>query len=113
MKVDDLYRLEWLEPWGRVDRPAARGLEAELSKEVGPTHPLSGREYVAVGRRFDRDDVLFYLPGGPAPLVVVHLTWSGKEEDNPAWPHTTFYQSAEEWGSGCMRPANQELFGTF
>ena len=113
MKVDDLNNLEWLEPWERVDRAAARGLEAELREEVGPAHPLSGRELFAVGRRYDQDDVLFYLPGAPAPLAVVHLTWSGREENNPAWPHTTFYRSAEDWGGGCMRPANQELLRKF
>jgi hypothetical protein len=33
---------------------------------------------VAVARRVDQDDVLFWLPAGPTLLAVVHLTYSGR-----------------------------------
>jgi hypothetical protein len=98
MNVDDLANLQWLEPW----EPATPGLEAELKREVSPGHPLFGREAICVGRRGDRDDALFFLPGSPDPLAVVHLTW--RPEKNPAWPHTVFYSSLDDWVERCMKP---------
>lgn len=99
MQLDELANLQWLEPW----HPAPCGLEAELEKEISPAHPLSGRKAISAGRRTDCDDVLFFLPDNPYPLAVVHLTWAGKRETNPAWPHTTFYSSLDDWVEKCMK----------
>jgi hypothetical protein len=107
MHLNDLTNLQWLEPW----EPAAPGLEAELQREVGAGHPLFGREAISVGRRGDQDDVLFFLPGDPFPLAVVHLTWAGRRERNPEWPHTSFYSSLEDWGDMRMVPDNLEYHG--
>jgi hypothetical protein len=59
---------------------------------------------VAVGRRRDADDVLFYLPDGPAPLAVVHLTWTGRRERKPEFPWTMLYHSVAEFVEQCMLP---------
>jgi hypothetical protein len=107
MNLDDLTNLQWLEPWG----PTSSGLETELEKEVSPGHPLFGRKAISFGRRDDRDDVLFFLPDNPLPLAVVHLTWTGRREENPEWPQTSFYSSLEDWVERCMRPDHLEFEG--
>lgn len=105
MDPDNLTNLQWLEPW----EPASPGLEAELQKEVGPSHQLFERQAISVGRRVDCDDVLFFLPGFPSPLAVVHLTWSGKREENPEWPQTIFYSSLNDWVETCMESDHLEF----
>ena len=107
MTPEGFLTLDWLAPW----RPATQGahLEAELEREVGPGHPLHGVRAVAVGRRLDSDDVLFFIPGPQARLVVVHLTWKGGREADPSSPETIFYKSPEEWVERCMRPSHVEL----
>ena len=100
MELQTLGDLKWLDPW----RPTAPGLEAELSREVGPGHVLAGRRAVAVGRRMDNDDVLFHPPDGPALLAVVHLTWTGQRERRPEWPQTELYHSVAEFAERRMEP---------
>lgn len=95
-----LGEVEWLDPW----QPTAPGLETELAREVGPGHVLAGRRAVAVARRIDDDDVLFYLPDGPASLAVVHLTWTGHRERKPEFPWTVLYHSVADFAERCMRP---------
>jgi hypothetical protein len=107
MTLDSLANILWLEPW----RPASSGLEAELEREINPQHLLFGRKAISVGRRDDRDDVLFLLPDNPDPLAVVHLTWTGKRETNPKWPHTTFYSSLDDWMERCMKADHLEFVG--
>jgi hypothetical protein len=105
MNLNGLTNLRWLAPW----EPASSGLEAELEKEISPVHPLFGRKAIAVGRRGDCDDVLFFLPDHTFPLAVVHLTWSGRREKSAAWPHTTFYASLDDWVERCMGPDHVEF----
>jgi hypothetical protein len=105
MKTADLANLQWLEPW----HPAPSGLESELEKEISPKHPLFGLKAISIGRRNDCDDVLFFLPDNSYPLAVVHLTWTGKRETNPEWPHTTFYSSLDDWIARCMKPDHFEF----
>jgi hypothetical protein len=102
--LPELRAFDWLDPW----QPTAPGLEAELDREVGRGHPLSGRRAIAVGRRLDNDDVLFWLPNGPAMFAVVHLTWTGKREGSPQWPGTTLYSSLDDWRERCMIPDHDE-----
>ena len=107
MKLTDLTNLQWLDPWDSTPS----GLEAELEKEICSAHPLFGRKAISVGRREDCDDVLFFLPDNPSPLAVVRLTWTGKRETNPKWPHTTFYSSLFDWVARRMMPDHQEFTG--
>ena len=69
----DVAAIPWRSPWVPAASPQ---FEARLAKEVGPGHVLSGRPVIAIGRRLDTDDVMFYLPNGPTMLAVVHLTYS-------------------------------------
>ncbi|HST04524.1 MAG TPA: hypothetical protein VLQ48_07285 [Chloroflexia bacterium] len=95
-----LRKLEWLVPWCPVDSE----LDLQLKKEVGWGHPLYVQKAIAVGRRSDSDDVLFYLPDYSAPLAVVHLTWSDAPGPEPMFPWTVVYSSLEEWVDQCMKP---------
>jgi hypothetical protein len=103
----ELRSLEWLPPW----EPTDADLGVELGREVGPGHPLFERPAVAVARRVDCDDVLFWLPAGPAALAVVHLTWRGKRERSPQWPAARLYASVAEWLEQGMRADHAE-YGT-
>ncbi|WP_146072218.1 hypothetical protein [Bryocella elongata] len=89
--------IQILAPWRSLeeDRPRADLLSAQLLSDISPSHPLCGAELRAVGARTDRDDVLFEITGGDAPLAVVHMTW--RKESDPRWPTTKFYQSWEQW----------------
>jgi hypothetical protein len=97
--MDDLKGVNWLAPW----EPAQPGFEHELYKEVGPRHILHKQKAMSVARRTDCDDVLFFLPDGPAPLAVVHLTWIGHTDWHPEFPATEFYNSLEEWIENGMK----------
>ena len=99
--------IPWRSPWSPVASPQ---FEARLAKEVGPQHVLSGRPVIAVGRRLDTDDVLFYLPTGPAMLAVVHLTWSTRTpEPDARFPYTNLYQSVSQWIEERLIPDGNEV----
>jgi hypothetical protein len=102
---DDLASVKWLAPW----RAVVPGLEVELRNETGEGHPLFGQKAISVGRRRDTDDVLFLLLDHPAPLAVVHLTWTGRPERSRDWPHTTFYSSLQEFVDRCMTSDHREF----
>jgi hypothetical protein len=92
----------WLEPWVATG-DTAPALARELAAEVGPGHPLFGASVAALARRLDRDDVLFAV-AGDARHAVVHLTWGGRLESDPAWPAVTFYASLADWVERSMKP---------
>jgi hypothetical protein len=101
------HPLEILPPWRIVpDSSDAQRLVAELSFELCANHLLYGLEASAVANRIDRDDVLFEISGGSAPLAVVHLTW--QKESDPRWPTTRFFGSWDEWVQHEMLPAHRE-----
>jgi hypothetical protein len=100
----DFEAIPWLLPWEPSDVP----LEDQLQREVGRVHPLYGRKAITIGRRVDNDDVLFFLPDGPAPLAVVHLTWSGRREERAEWPSTILYASLQDWVERCMKADHLE-----
>lgn len=100
MDLSDFENIEWLEPWRHE---TSEGFVAELRKEVNPDHELFGRQAITVGKRDDCDDVLFFLPHGPHPLAVVHLTWKMKTETSSSCPHTTFFSSLDDWIENGMK----------
>jgi len=103
----DVVDIPWRSPWVPVAPPQS---EARVIKECGPRHVLSGRKALAIGRRLDTDDVMFYLPDGPAMLAVVHLTYSTRTpEPDPRFPYTDLYQSVPEWIEQRMIPDSNEL----
>jgi hypothetical protein len=93
--------LAYLEPWICVVDEAEL-FTLELKREISPQHPLFEIKAHAIARRIDCDDVLFEIESNETQLAVVHLTWSGKREDEPIWPSTKFYRDSEEWINSCM-----------
>ena len=98
----ELSSIPWRSPWVSVDSTAFAG---RLAKEVGRKHVLYKKQAIALGRRLDNDDVLFYMPNGPALLALVHLAWSSrKPEPDAGFPHTVLYESLREWIDQCLTP---------
>jgi hypothetical protein len=101
--------LEILLPWQRIsDSPnRVEGLSAELSSELSPEHVLFGLKASAVANRIDRDDILFEIDGGNAPLAEVHLSWQRKSD--PRWPTTRLFSS---WDAGSKTRCCQRMTNT-
>ena len=100
---------ELLIPWGHCPQDIAAAAEAELLREVPPGHPLRGVRVRALAQRRDCDDVLFEIAASPAGrFAVVHLTWSGREDQHASFPSTTFYDSLDTWRRDCMIPDHED-----
>lgn len=97
--------IEMLEPWHHVSDEQARRCEVELRRELSGNHVLVGKEFRAVAKRQDRDDVLFEVVD--VGFVVVHLTWS--RETGPSWPNTEVYASLTDWIERRMKPDHEEF----
>ena len=105
----EVAAIPWREPWHPIP-PASFG--GRLEDEAGPKHVLYRRKAIAIGRRYDNDDVLYYLPDGPGTLAVVHLTYSRQTpEPNPQLPWTDLFTSVQEWIDRRMIPDAEELLG--
>ncbi len=102
----DLHDLVWMLPWEAATDPAP--IEAELGRELVRGHVLFGRRAVCIGRRIDQDDVLFFLPDGPQPYAVVHLTWHGVKERDTRWPSTRLFPSLAAWIGERMQPDHDD-----
>ena len=86
--------LEYLkEPWEYSQSPQNELLEKELKREVSSEHALFPHEVVAVARRNDMDDVLFWISKLNC-YAIVHLTWN--VEDSPYFPKTSMFYSSDE-----------------
>ena len=94
-------------PWHPVEQPL---LHEELYRELSPQHQLFGVEARAVAVRQDNDDVLFELSGKTAPAVfaVVHLTWSGRQDQHPGFPWTKLHLTFSDWVTNCMIPESDD-----
>lgn len=92
-----------LEPWRSITDDERRALEAELRRELGAGHPLSGMTSRALARRQDCDDVLFEVGG--VGVAVVHLTWS--REARSDGPSAEIYHSLSEWIDRRMKPDHE------
>src|SRR5436309_988870 len=80
--IDVKDPLQLVAPWEPIDEGMAIRFEEEFATEIGKGHPLYGVPVRAVGRRIDRDDVLFELLRHLCDYAVVHLTWSGREDNS-------------------------------
>lgn len=96
---DELPSIDWLEPWCAVGEEG-KALENELRRELSRKHVLRGKEFRAIGRRIDNDDVLFEVLGDSPRYAVVHLTW--RRERQAQWPWTMLYDDLATWRTECM-----------
>jgi hypothetical protein len=99
--------LKWFSPWELITE-SGDIFVIELRKEVGPRHILFGVPVQALARHIACDDVLFAADDLDKPLVVVHLTWTGRTESDAAWPSTTLYGNWQDWIERAMIPDCQE-----
>jgi hypothetical protein len=106
MLLAELEKLGWRAPWVLLEPEFRSGFVTELRAEVNSQHPLHNVEAVAVARREDNDDVLFYLPNHTPPLAVVHLAYAGRER-SAEWPDTQFFDSLEDWVARCLKPDSE------
>jgi len=107
MRRFESSQIQWRVPWLKMPTEHALKIEAELHRETRSGHVLFGREAIAVGRRQDCDDTLFYLGEASPQFAVVHLTW--RVEDSPRWPDTTLFDSLEMWVEQCMIPDAEDF----
>ena len=98
---------ELLEPWVGL-RDDGSALVAELKKELRTDSELYGLEAEAIAHRCDCDDVLFRISGRAKQYAVVHLTWSGKTDQNKGWPSTELFADAQDWREKCMVPDHED-----
>jgi hypothetical protein len=105
--ANDKLGFELVDPW--VDlRDDGAALVAELKKELRDDCDLYGLEFKAIAHRCDCDDVLFRIEGRSEKFAVVHLTWSGKTDQNKGFPWTVLYVDAEDWRTKCMIPDQED-----
>jgi hypothetical protein len=105
MALPDAFEI--LLPWRIIsDSADAQRFTAELSSELSTKHILFGLKVAAVAHLIDRDDVLFEIAGGSAPLAVIHPTWN--RESDPHWPTVRLFASWDEWVQDEMLPAHEE-----
>lgn len=98
-------KIDWLVPWEAIE-DKKNGYASELHKELSPQHKLYKNEVTAIAKRVDCDDVLFKLED--ETFAVVHLTWSGKRDQDSNFPWTVLYTSLEEFVNNAMAPDANE-----
>jgi hypothetical protein len=101
--------MNFLKPWRAVGSNAPQ-LQKELAAELGPDHPLKGRDLRAVAVRQDCHDVLFVSSTEPQVVAVVHLTYANRPESDPRWPETTLFESIQDWMERGMKADHDDFF---
>ncbi len=84
--MEEVKMIELIEPWYAIENDEKLILVNEYRSEVHENHILYNKNLNLIGRRQDRDDVLFSI-NGTNNLAIVHLTWSGKIESG-SFPST-------------------------
>src|SRR5688500_9613349 len=103
-----MSQFELLTPWEPIDPENSDRFEDEYAAEITKGHPLYGVPVKAIARRMDQDDVLFRLLRHLCEYAVVHLTWSGRAEDDPRWPICEIYADAGDLMEKCIRPIHEK-----
>lgn len=80
------------DPWWLISTSMSESLTKELEKEVSPKHILYGKVAIAVARREDNDDVIFWIQK-LNKYAVVHLTYS--KEISSEFPITRLFTLSE------------------
>ena len=90
-----MQMLRFVEPWHSIDDEYEREtLETQLKTELAEHHQLYGVDSRAVGRRYDKDDVLYALADGS--WAIVHLTGSEDAVPHPGYPRTQILKDAKD-----------------
>jgi hypothetical protein len=89
-------------PWQALSCTEGPALQAELQRELGPTHCLYRISVTALAQMPDGKDVLYLLDDGSNRVAQVHLTWIGRTERDH-WPSTVLFDNLEEWRRGKLK----------
>ncbi|WP_235822096.1 hypothetical protein [Gottfriedia luciferensis] len=73
------------DPWWFIPKKMSEFLNEELTKELSPKHILYGKEAIAVARREDNDDAVYWI-NELNKYALVHLTYS--KENSADFPKT-------------------------
>jgi hypothetical protein len=107
------------EPWITIDIEQKLLFEAELQKEIKKAigygesiqsttnHILADYKCSAVCQSMQADDILFSIHGNNGSdksYALVHLTFSGKQEEDPQFPFTILYDSFDAFKFKRMYP---------
>lgn len=84
------YHPDLPEGWYYPDMTEAEHLQAELQRELPPSHLLFGISVTTFAARDGTDDTLFRHRNEPERFTVIHLTWLGKTEINAKHPTVEF-----------------------
>jgi len=95
--------LKYPPQWELIASDESGPFEDEYAIEIAKGHPLYGVPVKAIARRKDCDDVLFRLLRHLCTYVVVHLTWSKKEETGKNWPGFELYADDEDLTEMCFK----------
>lgn len=80
------------DPWWVITKSMAEGLTTELIKELSSSHILYGKKAVAVARRQDKDDVVYWV-NELDKYAIVHLTYN--KENSSEFPKTELFTLGE------------------
>ena len=105
MSQRNLKQVKWLEPWCPFEesQEIKASISEELRRELGKDHVMSGVSCSPVARRRDCDDTLFELLDGTGRFAVVHLTFSGRIEENSRFPETEVYRDWNQFEEKRMK----------
>jgi hypothetical protein len=97
-----IFGLKFLEPWCDVLEMIDLGesLFTELINELNPEHKLYGQKIEVLAIRDDNNDILIGFEN--EQLALVHLTFSGKIEENN-YPLTEFYINEKDFWKRKMK----------
>jgi hypothetical protein len=90
--MDDRLQEFMAEPWWVISNNIAESLTIELKKELTPSHILYGKKAVAVARRQDNDDVVYWI-NELNQYAIVHLTYT--KENSSQYPKTQLFTLRE------------------
>jgi hypothetical protein len=85
------------EPWwdlrgtGEREVKQRTALQAQLDRELDPSHPLAPRPRTVIARSDANDDIAVDLGGDE--VGIVHLTWTSEPPERPPFPRTTIMRS--------------------
>ncbi|HHB2103583.1 TPA: hypothetical protein ACOQ5I_002762 [Bacillus cereus] len=80
------------EPWWVIPNNLAEVLNNELNRELSTKHILYGKKAVAVAKREDNDDVIYWIIE-LEKYAIVHLTYTN--ETSSEYPKTQLFTLKE------------------
>lgn len=90
--MKDILKCFLEEPWWAITNNLAEILKDELNRELSTNHILYGKKAVAVAKREDNDDVIYWIIE-LEKYAIVHLTYT--KETSSEYPKTQLFTLKE------------------